>query len=294
LKIVKILNKKILINVFFILFLILNLSFLIIFQKIKTLNVTKNTVKTKKITNIKENFGATEESSSKNGYDAMEIWERLSKNNHTPLEYKTGENKKTIFLTFDDGPSINTIEILEILKRYDVKATFFCIGSKLNNKFNSSLFKKEFTEGHAIGNHSYTHEYSYIYPNNSINIKSFTEEFNKADEQMKKILGKNFKTRLFRCPGGSMSRNGVSELKKHLKNNNMALIDWNVDSCDKRIKKSQKKRNKIFKKIINSSKNKDMIVLLMHDSKREKETVKILPDVIEYFKSKDFTFKILV
>ena len=110
-----------------------------------------------------------------------------------------GEEGKRVFLTFDDGPSAEvTPHILDILKEYNIKATFFVVGNRVN--VYSDIVKRAYDEGHYIGNHGYSHKYSNIYKS----VDSVIDEYNKTEEIIRKALGNpNYSSHLFRFPGGS-------------------------------------------------------------------------------------------
>lgn len=158
-------------------------------------------------------------------YDAKKIEEKLAKYDYS------NDGKKMVFLTFDDGSSTTvTPEILKILKENDVRATFFVTGENIERggKKAEDLIKESFEYGNAIANHSYTHNYKYLYPGRTLNLDNFLADFNKTDELLKKILGPYFSTRVIRCPGGHMSWKGMDQLDNYLNENNMASIDWNA------------------------------------------------------------------
>lgn len=259
-----------------------------------------------------EAVGALPDSAKKNGYDAIEIWERSRTRNISPLGKDEARNipgTKTVFLTFDDGPSTtNTPQILDILKKHDVKATFCILGSQVNSDRTKELLKREFAEGHAIANHTYSHEYSYLYPGRSLNLENFKADLKKTDDVFKEVIGPKFSTRVVRCPGGMMSWKNMEPLKEYLKANNMASIDWNALTGDTEGKRKnaqelleymKKELAPYITKSVDASGNEveelpGLVVLLMHDTYGKEETVKALPSVIEYFKDHGFEFKILV
>ena len=121
-------------------------------------------------------------------------------------------HEKNIYLTFDDGPSPNiTPQILETLKKYNVPATFFVLGSRV--ELYPELVKQEYNEGHYIANHGYTHTYSSIYSS----VQSVIDEYNKCDDAVQKALGNTeYHTLLFRFPGGS-SGGPYNDLKQQAK-----------------------------------------------------------------------------
>lgn len=224
----------------------------------------------------------------KYSYDAKKVSEKLSKYDYT------NDGKKIVFLTFDDGTSkTNTPKVLETLKKEDVKATFFLTGQNIENggQVAKDLVKREFDEGHAIGNHSYTHDVKKLYPGRTLDMKAFKEDFDKNDKLLQDILGKYFSTRVIRCPGGYMSWKGMEPLDKYLDENNMVSIDWTSLSADAEGKR--KNAQELLDYTIKTSKGKEMVVLLMHDTYGKEETAKALPDIIKYFKDNGYEFKTL-
>ena len=224
----------------------------------------------------------------KYSYDASKVAEKLDKYDYS------NDGKKVVFLTFDDGSSkTNTPKVLDILKKENVKATFFLTGENIENggKEAEDLVRREFKEGHAIGNHSYTHDVKKLYPNRTLDMEAFKEDFDKNEKLLQKILGKYFSTRVIRCPGGYMSWKGMDQLDTYLKENNMVSIDWNALSGDAEGKK--KNASELFDYAVKTAKGKEMVVLLMHDTYGKEETVKSLPSIIKYFKDNGYEFKTL-
>lgn len=224
----------------------------------------------------------------KYSYDATIVADKLSKYDY----FNNGE--KIVFLTFDDGTSkTNTPKVLDILKEENVKATFFLTGENIDNggEVARELVKREFYEGHAIGNHSYSHDVKKLYPGGTLDLEAFKEDFEKNDQLLKDILGKYFSTRVIRCPGGYMSWKNMSSLDGYLEENNMSAIDWNALSGDAEGK--PKKADELVNYAIKTSADYDVVVLLMHDTYSKEETVKSLPKIIEYFKNRGYKFKTL-
>lgn len=117
------------------------------------------------------------------------------------------DGKKVVYLTFDDGPSETvTPQILDILKSENVHATFFIVGKSLDKDENTkNIVKRELSEGNSIGNHTYSHNYNYLYPNGKINLSNCMSDIEKTNESLKKVLGEDFSTRAIRFPGGHMT-----------------------------------------------------------------------------------------
>ena len=221
-------------------------------------------------------------------YDARKIWEKLSNYNYS------NDGNKMVFLTFDDGSSTTvTPEILKVLKENDIRATFFVTGENIERGGQKAkdLIKESFEYGNAIANHSYSHNYKYLYPNRTLNLDNFLEDFNKTDELLKDILGPYFSTRVIRCPGGHMSWKGMDKLDNYLNENNMASIDWNALNADAEGRK--KSANELVDYAIKTSQGKEIVVLLMHDTYGKEETAKALPEIIKYFKENGYEFKTL-
>lgn len=221
-------------------------------------------------------------------YDAKKVEEKLSKYDYS------NNGEKIVFLTFDDGTSTTvTPEILRVLKEEDVKATFFLTGQNIENGGDKAkdLVKQEFEEGHALANHSYTHDYKSLYPNRTLNLEAFNADFKRTDDLLKEIISPYFSTRVLRCPGGHMSWKGMDVLDTYLDENNMASIDWNALNADAEGKK--KDAQGLVDYAIKTSEGKEMVVLLMHDTYGKEETAKALPQIIKYFKDNGYTFKTL-
>lgn len=222
-------------------------------------------------------------------YDAKKVQEKLSKYDYS------NNGKKIVFLTFDDGTSkTNTPEVLRILDENNIKATFFLTGSNIENGGETAreLVKQEFESGHAIANHSYSHDFGKLYPGRNLDMKAFKEDYEKNDKLLKSILGENFTTHVMRCPGGYMSWKNMDELDKYLEKNNIASIDWNALNADAEGPKKNAKQ--LAQYAIKTSEGKEMVVLLMHDTYGKEETVKALPTIIKYFKDNGYEFRTLV
>lgn len=171
---------------------------------------------------------------------------------------------KEIFLTFDDGPNEYTLKILEILKKFNAKATFFVCGKNCQ-KF-PEIAKKIIKNGHKIGNHTFSHSINFLFPWN------FKKEIEKTNQIIQKITG--IETKFFRPPWGILT----PWLKNYLFKNGYKIILWDIDSKDWRGKIS----DKIFKEI------KQYSILLFHDCL---QTSLMLPKILENFKKEDYVFK---
>lgn len=234
------------------------------------------------------NYVGVNEEGKKYTYDAKKIAEKLNKYDYS------NDGKKVVFLTFDDGTSkTNTPEVLRILDENNIKATFFLTGSNIENGGETAkeLIKQEFNSGHAIANHSYSHDCNKLYPGRYLDMDAFKDDFEKNDKLLKSVLGENFSTRVIRCPGGYMSWKNMEPLDKYLEENNMVSIDWNALNADAEGKK--KNAQELYDYAVKTSQDKEMVVLLMHDTYGKEETVKALPQIIKYFKDNGYEFKTL-
>ncbi len=221
-------------------------------------------------------------------YDAKIVEQKLKNYDYS------NNGEKVVFLTFDDGSSTTvTPQILDILKQYDVRATFFVAGQNIENGGQKAkdLIKQSFEYGNAIANHSYSHDYKYLYPGRSLNLENFINDFKKNEELLKEILGPYFSTRVIRCPGGSMSWKDMDPLYEKLDESNSADINWNALSGD--AEGGKKTADELVQRAIKTSEGKEMVVLLMHDTYGKEETAKALPRIIEYFKDNGYIFKTL-
>lgn len=221
-------------------------------------------------------------------YDATKVAQKLASYDYS------NNGEKVVFLTFDDGTSTTvTPKILKTLKENDVHATFFVTGENIEGGGDKAkdLLRQELADGHAIANHSYSHDYKKLYPNRNLDLEAFKEDFAKTDELLKEVLGKYFSTRVIRCPGGKMSWKGMDALDNYLDENNMASIDWNA--LNKDAEGPKKSADQLVQEAINTSKGKEMVVLLMHDTYGKEETAKALPQIIKYFKDNGYKFKTL-
>lgn len=237
---------------------------------------------------IELKYANTSETGQKYAYDSKKIEERIKANNYL----NSGE--KMVFLTFDDGPSVtNTPKVLDLLDENNVKGTFFVLGSTLENGGENakSLLKRIFETGHAIGNHTYSHDMNKLYPGRNLNLNAFKEDLVRNENLLKSILGDGFSTKVMRCPGGYMSWKGMDQLDEYLKENNMASIDWNA--LNKDAEGGRKNANQLASIAIETSQDKDVVILLMHDTYLKEETVKALPEIIKHFQANGYEFKTL-
>ena len=195
------------------------------------------------------------------------------------------ENTKEAYLTFDDGPSQNvTPQILDILKEYDVKATFFVVGSLAEK--NPEIIKRIYEEGHAIGNHTYSHRYNYIYKR----VSNFLKELERTEKVLKSIIGEEYETKIIRFPGGSFG-DKKAVFRKAVVDNGYTFYDSNSLNGD--AEGHHIPKDKLIQRFISTFKGQKKLVVLMHDMDSKKTTVEALPEIIEYLQQNDYVFDIL-
>lgn len=201
------------------------------------------------------------------------------------------DGKKVVYLTFDDGPSETvTPQILDILKEEDVKATFFIVGHALEKSdVAKEILKRESEEGHSIGNHTYSHNYKYLYPNKTVNVDNFMSDIEKTNSAIREVLGEDFSVRAIRFPGGHMTWKGTKALDEVLWAKDYHYVDWNSLSKDSEGK--SKNADQLFEQVIETAKGREKAVVLMHDNYGKEETAKALPKIIEYFKEQGYEFR---
>lgn len=198
----------------------------------------------------------------------------------TPADSYTG---KRAFLTFDDGPSENTIPILDVLNRYNIPATFFVIG-KMDEQ-SKKLYKVIVDRGSAIGLHSFSHQYSSLYAS----LESFSADLTKIHDYVKDVTGKDIK--LFRFPGGSGTTTNTVDIKqiiKYLNDNGYKYVDWNVSSEDATGRNIS--ADEMARMVITQSLTCNSAYILMHDAKGKESTVESLPMVIEELQKNGYKF----
>jgi peptidoglycan-N-acetylglucosamine deacetylase len=208
--------------------------------------------------------------------------------NATSVTSLLDPQKKLAYLTFDDGPSLNTIPILDILDRYNIKATFFVIG---HNDANALTGYREIVKrGHAIGLHSYSHDYGTIYKSPD----GYFDDMKKLEKLLKKEIGTT--TKIIRFPGGSRNittrqsatKGVVDDIASELREKGYIYCDWNVDSKDGFSPNVS--QGAIVSSVLKGARGKQEAVVLLHDISNMKNTVRALPALIEGLKSQGFTF----
>lgn len=187
--------------------------------------------------------------------------------------WRIPSHEKIIYLTFDDGPTPEvTNQVLELLKKYNAKATFFCIGK--NILANKELFLQTITDGHTIGNHTQTHQNGW-----KTNNSNYFDEVAVCDDTIFSISGE--KMTYFRPPYGKLKFSQYNQIAKSHK-----IVLWDVLSFDFDLAIS---KETVLQNVINHTRKGSIIVF--HDSVKAKEKVLYaLPLVLDYFSQKGYKF----
>ncbi|WP_414851529.1 exo-beta-N-acetylmuramidase NamZ domain-containing protein [Brevibacillus sp. IT-7CA2] len=215
-----------------------------------------------------------------------------------PIPQTPKSSEKIAYLTFDDGPSSVTPRVLDTLKTHQVKATFFIVGREVAG--HEAILKRIVAEGHAVGGHSYSHNYQLVYKN----MESFFADVEKGSQMIEKATG--VKPTIFRYPGGSTNtvslkyqdpkryskqHTVMQAIKAEAKQLGYAFIDWNVTNGDARSNKYTAAQT--LANIKQQVKSQKEIVVLMHDSSTKSPTAEALPEIISYLKAKGYRFEVI-
>lgn len=194
------------------------------------------------------------------------------------LTWNLPTKEKVVYLTFDDGPTPDITQwVLEQLKKYNAKATFFCIGKNIVN--HSDIFHEIINNGHAIGNHTHNHLNAW-----KTDVNNYMTNINQAEEE---ILRHHFNKpkKLFRPPYGKISLKSTKQLLKK----GYKIIMWDILSADfdQKIAKEKCLKN-VLENIDKGS------IIVFHDSVKAFENLKyVLPKVLEKLHQEQYLFKAL-
>lgn len=187
---------------------------------------------------------------------------------------------KRVYLTFDDGPSIYTGQILDILAANDVKATFFVIG---RDESYYPYYKRIVDEGHTLGMHTYTHEYGYVYSSK----EAFAEDVNKLSDLLYDVTG--VRSKIFRFPGGSsntVTSEPIDEFIEYLNGEGIVYYDWNSLNGD--AVTNELDPDTLVNNVMKDVRKNDTSIVLMHDLQSRHTTVESLQALIDTLKSEGY------
>ncbi|WP_314587950.1 polysaccharide deacetylase family protein [Paenibacillus terrigena] len=210
--------------------------------------------------------------------------EMIEPQNRVPVDTSKKDDReveiqgKVVYLTFDDGPSKFTAEFLDLLKEYDIKATFFMQGSQLQRTQFQSDVRRAVREGHYVGAHSMTHQYKKLYQE-----KQFVPEMHETLSLIHDITGE--KPQLVRPPYGSVPGLAGKQIRDQIAEAGIKVWDWTIDSNDWRLKDQP---NEIVENIKRGTKS-NLEVVLMHE---KPQTLEALRDIINFYKQEGYKFAV--
>ena len=183
-------------------------------------------------------------------------------------------DKKQVYITFDDGPSKYTEDILKVLSDYNVKATFFVIGK--TDEHSKKMYKEIVEQGHTLGMHSYSHDYNKIYKS----VEDFDKDFTKIRKLLYDTTG--YFPSIYRFPGGSSSsfiKEDISMFINYLNQKSVVYFDWNVLSGD--ATGVDYTLDELYENVINGVKLHSRSIVLMHDTDTKANTVTSLKMILK-------------
>ena len=211
----------------------------------------------------------------KNKEDTSQTKEESNKNSDKKKE------EKIAYLTFDDGPSERTDEILKVLKKKKVKATFFVVGK--SDEQSMRAYKKIIDAGHTLAMHTYSHDYVYLYES----LEHFKKDMKKLQDLLYDATGQI--PTIFRFPGGSSTSkcDHIEEYIRYANEEGLTYFDWNVSAEDAVGEGSSAEQIKA--NVMKDALKYDTSVILFHDAQGKASTVEALPSIIDELKSNGYS-----
>lgn len=197
----------------------------------------------------------------------------------------------TVYLTFDDGPTTLTPQVLDVLKEKGVKATFFVVCKK--DPSLEAIMKRAYEEGHEIAIHSATHDYKKIYASTD----AFSADFEATQKWIQKVTGNPEPILQFRFPGGSSiskklaAPETLNRILLQMKERGAIHNDWNVSAED--AAKTVPTREQLLERIIPEALKYNEAVILMHDSVRNTHLCEALPEIIDSMLEQGYAFDVI-
>lgn len=203
-----------------------------------------------------------------------------------PAKLNSIDQEKTVYLTFDDGPSARTPELLAILEEYGIKATFFVVGKESEEA--DQWMRDIVAAGHTLGIHTYSHDYNKIYQS----VEAYLEDFNAMYNAILEATGTA--PQVFRFPGGSVNAyNGATyrDIISEMVRRGFVYFDWNRMSGD--AVRGNVPAETLVENALDRADSMRRVILLMHDSTRFTNVVEALPQIIEGYQEAGFSFAAL-
>lgn len=222
-----------------------------------------------------EDSGKTQEELQEELDQKEKEWEKQEKELRRQIEaVKDHPERPNVYLTFDDGPSNNTDEILDVMKQYNVCATFFCLAKEGDD--NTARYRRIVEEGHTLAMHSYSHAYKVIYAD----LDAFKEDISGISDFLYERTG--IRPQFYRFPGGSSNHVSQVSMKKciqYINKKGLTYFDWNAQNDDA-TGEAYTASQLVAHAMENVRKAGKNVVLLMHDEKTKTATAKSIPKLI--------------
>lgn len=197
-------------------------------------------------------------------------------------------DKKTVYLTFDDGPSGNTAAVLDQLDKYGVKATFFVVTGGKNDETTKERLLEISKRGHKIAIHTYSHEYKAIYKS----VDSFLEDLDKVNKFVFEATGE--RPDVYRFPGGSknnFNKAVANDILNEMERRGFVAFDWNSSLQDAEGKSYT--QHQLAQNAISTFGDRKRVIVLAHDGGGQKTTPSAIGEIVDYAKSKGYVFSTL-
>lgn len=231
-------------------------------------------------TNVSEESESSENSQSSEETETESSTENLYANIvtgiDTPDNIAAEGDTHYVYLTFNSVPGDNTEEILDVLAQHQVKATFFVVGS--DDEENNAIYQRIVNEGHTIGMHSYSNQYSLIYSSTD----AFKEDYLKISDFLYELTGT--RSTFYRFPGGSgnqISNVNMAEFVHVLNQEQITYFDWNVSAGDTA---SNYTKDDVLNNVLDGVSKYKTSVVLLHDGSNKSTTVEALGTLLERLK----------
>ena len=227
------------------------------------------------------NTGTTEKDNSEKTTENNDRFANLVTGIDTEDNMASETDAHEVYLTFDCVPGDVTNQILDILKLYNVKATFFVTGDESEEA--QAIYKRIVAEGHTLGMHSYSNQYSDIYGS----VEDFAKDYTKISDYLYKVTG--LRCKYYRFPGGSgnqISNVNMAEFAGYLKEQNITYFDWNVAAADTA---SDYTSEQVVTSVIEGIEQYKTSVVLLHDDESKSTTALALGTLIEQLQAKGAT-----
>ena len=193
--------------------------------------------------------------------------------------------QKTVYLTYDDGPSAMTAEVLDVLKEKEVPATFFVIGATTGRGM--ELYRRILEEGHALGLHSYSHRYGQIYES----AEAFLADYGRLSDHIETVTG--VRPDICRFPGGSVNNLAAPEVLKEIKadlsREGIVWFDWNALAKDDGAEAAP--AEEMFENILESAGDREKLVILLHDDALRTTAAECTAMLIDHYRELGYTFE---